>query len=51
MNRRFAKDNPLRYLHVPSDQREDEDTGPTSDALDIATEDDTDFDWDEVRAT
>lgn len=47
---RFAKDDPLRDLHVPKKDRLDEDGGRGSDALDDRTGDDTDFDRDEVRS-
>lgn len=50
-SRRFRKDDPLRYLHVPKGERLDEDGGDYSDAVDEVTgEADDDFDRDAVRA-
>lgn len=46
---RFAKDDPLRDLHVPRKDRLADDGGRGSDARDDQTGDDTDFDRDEVR--
>lgn len=50
---KFAKDDPLRYLHVPKSERLDDDgvAGDDHDAVDEITHDrDRDFDRDEVRS-